>query len=127
MAPGETLSLYFVGPEPGKRRAVDERPLLAPTTGDPTTRGELWVFDVARGGEDVRASEVSLTFAGVGRVPDDVALRLVDRTLDRVIDLRHESAYRYVMGARGYDARAADARFALVRDRKSTRLNSSHT
>ena len=114
MAPGETLSLYFVGPEPGKRRAVDERPLLAPTTGDPTTRGELWVFDVARGGEDVRASEVSLTFAGVGRVPDDVALRLVDRTLDRVIDLRHESAYRYVMGARGYDARAADARFALV-------------
>ncbi|HEY6194729.1 MAG TPA: FG-GAP-like repeat-containing protein [Candidatus Eisenbacteria bacterium] len=114
MAPGEGISLYFLGSEPGLRRAVDLRSPFPAATNDGAAGGKHWAFDVARSTTHLEPAEASLAFTGLEGVPADIELRLVDRMLDRVVDLRRENTYRYVTGTRGYVTSEAEARFALI-------------
>ncbi len=112
MAPGDALSLYFVGSEPGTRRSYDVRPTLS-GEGDPASQGWSWAFDLIRSAGEVQPAEASLSFVGLEHVPTSVELRLLDRTLGRTIDVRREGTYRYVASAQGYVTCEEDARFEL--------------
>ena len=116
-APGTAMSLYFLGDgdggSAGVRRTTDIRPLIA-TGGEVATQGHRWVFDVSRIGEGVQAAEARLDFIGLDRVPHDLEVRLIDRTLERTIDLRTQPAYTYVASRREFVTRDGDARFELL-------------
>jgi hypothetical protein len=112
-APGPGSSVYLAGSRPYDRLAAD---LRSPITnqGESDTRGQHWSFDVARTAADAKPSEVTLAISGLGQVPEGIELRLVDRVLDRVVDLRQESTYRCAIGGRQFVTSEAEARFALI-------------
>ncbi|HEY6194725.1 MAG TPA: FG-GAP-like repeat-containing protein [Candidatus Eisenbacteria bacterium] len=114
MPPGRALSLYFLdGDRPGHRRAVDiRRPLTI--AGGNADRGHEWAFDVARGGDGVEPLEARLAFSGLEAVPPALRIELVDRVLERSVDLRTRAEYRYVAGRRGLVSGISDARFRLL-------------
>jgi len=114
IVPGEALTLYFLTEnEPGNYRTVDLRPPIA-ESGDPVTRGHRWVFDVARGGNSLSAAEAHLTFVGIESAPAELQLRLVDRALRRVVDLRAETELGFVSTVQQPVVRAEQARFELL-------------
>jgi hypothetical protein len=53
-------------------------------------------------------------FADLDGVPREVELRLVDHVLDRTIDLRRDTTYRFVSPRSARVARASEARFELL-------------
>jgi hypothetical protein len=112
LAPGAALSLYFLAAD-ASRRTIDLRPPF-PDTGDPAARGQRWAFDLVRTGEEALPPEVRLAFTGREAVPADVELRLIDRTLERMVDLRQQADYTFVAARREFVARAAEARFELI-------------
>jgi hypothetical protein len=109
--------LYFIATDGARgltlRRTIDVRPPI-PVGGDPVTRGLRWAFDVTRVGEDNRSPEMVLQFAGMDRIPTGIELRLLDRVLERVIDLRHQGEYRYAGVRVDFVAQDSSARFELL-------------
>jgi hypothetical protein len=57
---------------------------------------------------------VSVFVSGVEELPDNRRAVLIDRSLDRVMDLRERNEYRFFSGVRAPVGRADDTRFALV-------------
>jgi hypothetical protein len=124
--PGRSLSLYFPH-ESWQRRpgsyTVDIRSASAPLrsvlpefarTGEEVW-GHLWWFDVSKSFSDEGAGdEVALTFSGIDGVPAETELYLIDRHLEKFIDLRAETEYRFYLGARHEEAAEASARFILL-------------
>jgi hypothetical protein len=125
MGPGKSVSLYFPHPawekHPGnytvdirgefQKLDVDASPFSLP----PDLQGQMWPFDVAKNFSAGSAGdEVVLTFAGVEQVPDECMIILVDRTLERRIDLREQDQYVFFHGVRNILSKAEDARFVLM-------------
>ena len=113
LAPGPAVSLYFLPDAPGAgpagmRRSADVRPALAPDG----VRGHAWRFDVARGDDEIAGMRIDL--AGIDGVPEDLEIRLVDRVLNRTLDVRREPGYAFAMGRRDFVASPASARFELL-------------
>jgi ELWxxDGT repeat protein len=77
--------------------------------------GHAWRFDVAKSFSDETAGDdVVLEILGIDDLPDDARVSLVDRHLERLIDLRAESRYTFYQGERKFVARDEDARFVLL-------------
>jgi hypothetical protein len=117
VVPGAALSLYFIaddaaGGAASARRTADIRSLI-PSGGEPATRGHRWVFDVVRSGSDELPPEVSLAFRGLDRVPSDLGVRLVDRLLERTVDLRQAPEYTLAGARTSVVTRSSEARFEL--------------
>ena len=125
MCPGRSVSLYF------PHEAWDYRPgcytsdirgtyepldmeRLGVRLGEDAGWGHVWLFDVAKTYSDAGvADDVRLEFSGVESVPDGAAVLLVDRRLERVIDLRAATGYSYRLGTRGVVSEE-EARFMLI-------------
>jgi hypothetical protein len=111
-APGGSLSLYFVTDGAGATRySVDVRPPFADSPG----WGQVWFFDVAKtftretGGDEVRiAFDVSGSLPAAGRMV------LVDRALDRRVDLNDGAEYSFYLGTRGSVNIPDQTRFRLL-------------
>jgi hypothetical protein len=112
VAPGPALSLYFLAAD-GVRRTGDFRPSIVDAS-DPATRGHRWSFDVAWSGADGPAPEVRLEVVGLDQVPPQLEVWLIDRTLERMIDVRQQGQYTFVDARQGFVSRPADARFELL-------------
>ena len=116
MSPGEGISLYFTHGEWDTQRdryAVDLRADGAGGVGG--ARGHSWSFDVAKNfSRDAAGDEVIMRFSGTENVPADARILLVDRTLNRFVDLREEARYTYFQGRRAFVASEKAARFVLL-------------
>ena len=111
LAPEPALSLYFPDEDTGgDRLTTDIRPPIA-DQGDPVTRGHAWAFDVVRSGS-AEPCEARIELTGLDRVPAGLEVRLIDRVLERAVDLRLHSAYTCVLGRRDF-VDASRARFEL--------------
>ena len=117
MAPGSGLSLYFLNAEErsGSAARLSEDIRMVPLDSEePASRGERWVFDVVRSGGDEQPAELRLDFEELGERSPGIELRLIDRDLDREVDVPGTGSYTFVASRRDYVARAADARFELI-------------
>ena len=117
-SPGSSVSLYFVEDQPGSpltcaMRRVDIRPLIGPDA-EPALRGHRWSFDVLRAGPDPLTPETTLEFRGLDQLPSALGAWLVDRTLQKIHDLRRSPAYRFLGARAGHVSRAKDARFEFI-------------
>jgi len=114
-SPGGGVSVYFLDParDDATPRTVDLRPPIM-RDGDPAAQGRRWVFDVVRSGDAMASRDARLSFAGLDLVPAEIELRLVDRALERVIDLRGASDYPFVATRRERVPHAGEARFELL-------------
>ncbi|MBI4720014.1 MAG: T9SS type A sorting domain-containing protein [Chitinivibrionia bacterium] len=75
----------------------------------------MWLFDVAKNfSGETAGDEIVLEFSDVDAIPEGLAILLVDRTLERAMDVRKEIRCLFYQGTRGYVARDDDARFALL-------------
>jgi hypothetical protein len=82
---------------------------------EPDLWGHVWTFDVAKSFSDAAAGdEVVLEFTGIEDLPSSARALLVDHELKRVIDLRQDGRYAFFQAERGFVAREAQARFALL-------------
>ena len=92
MSPGSSLSLYVV--RGGERLARDIRKLTA-------TDGEVWYIDIAKTFSTSPAGDlVRIEVEGLGQIPEDAKVYLVDRTLDQMTDLRVSPVYECFVGVR---------------------------
>jgi hypothetical protein len=126
MGPGKSMSLYFPHLDwdrhPG-RFAVDvrgtsgERGVTASIESSVVSEGSwghAWRFDVARNfSEGAAGDEIELVFSGIESLGEDLEIVLVDRMLERVVDLRKECRYCFFQGKRAYVSQE-DARFELL-------------
>jgi hypothetical protein len=110
MSPGKSMSLYF--PHIGWERY----PGFYTTDFDAdNTDGHLWRFDVAKDfSEETAGDEVVVEITGIDDVPEEMQIYLIDRTLDRLVDLREEARYRFFEGLRAFVKRDDGARFVLL-------------
>jgi hypothetical protein len=125
MCPGRAVSLYFPHQtweyRPGRytsdiRGAYGALDLgrLGVRLGEDVGWGHMWLLDVAKTYSDAGvADDVRLEFRGVEGVPDEAVVLLIDRQLERVIDLRASSGYSYHLGTKGVVSES-DARFMLI-------------
>jgi hypothetical protein len=126
LSPGRSVSLYFPHPtweqHPGSYtvdmrgvQATATETLASPLSPDGDFDGQVWRFDVAKTFFDETAGdEVVLEFSGVMDLPSEAEILLVDRHLERVIDLRETDRYAFFQGERSVVAREEDARFVLM-------------
>jgi len=124
--PGRGMSLYFPHTEWERhagRYAVDIRgsagdrgvSASASTPGSAEgVWGHAWRFDVAKNFSDGAAGdEIVLEFSGIESLPEDLEIVLVDRKLERVVELREERTYSFFQGQRAYVSQE-EARFELL-------------
>ncbi|HUV37937.1 MAG TPA: FG-GAP-like repeat-containing protein, partial [Patescibacteria group bacterium] len=126
MAPGRAVSLYFVlrdGGGAAGRYSIDMRGECTgrridrtdSQTSEHEPNGYLWTFDVAKSfAAEAAGDETVLIFEGMETVPDEFSIYLVDRVLDRMIDLRAETEYRFILGTNSHPSSEEDARFVLL-------------
>jgi hypothetical protein len=125
MCPGRSISLYFPHQSwwdhPGRYttdirggyQALDTGQLEV-SASDEDLWGHMWFFDVAKTFSDAGVGDdVLLGFDGLERLPDEASVYLVDRKLERVMDLRDEAGYSFHSGVRRC-VPEEDARFMLL-------------
>jgi hypothetical protein len=126
MSPGDAMSLYFPHTAwethpgsyafdiRGEYEVLDEGTL--PTArADGELWGHVWCFDLAKNfSDDTAGDEVSLEFSGIGSVPAEAEIILVDRNLERTADLREADGYAFFQGERDIVTREEDTRFVLI-------------
>jgi hypothetical protein len=125
LAPGEAISLYFPHKswqKHGDNYAVDVRGAyeslpaselkLVQAAGD--LWGHIWRFDVAKSfsAEGV-GDDVTLEFGGLESAPAEASIYLIDRDLDRLVDVRKENSYSFHSGERAAVSEA-ETRFVLI-------------
>ena len=113
-APGQGISLYFVAQGEGERYhrlSADMRP--EPTgSGD---WGEVWACDIEKSFSlEAAGDAVTISVDSVIGVPAGVKVALVDRTLDREIDLAEHKEYTFYLGTRSPVATEQETRFRLI-------------
>jgi hypothetical protein len=105
-SPGESVSLYFPHSDwqehPGRystdMRGTKDNP-VGDDAGDPSV--QRWRFEVAKNFSiEAGGDLVELTFLQTDQLPDDAEAYLIDRQLERTIDIRDEGAYSFYMGER---------------------------
>jgi len=111
VAPGPAISLHFLANDGAPARGIDIRAVL-PASGDASARGQRWPFDVSGEAPEGATRELALAFSGLDRVPSELGIRLIDRRLDRAIDLRAQPHYACAFES-GAGGDAAHARFEL--------------
>jgi hypothetical protein len=125
MAPARSLSLHFPHQTWEKHKdsyAVDIRGAyealhaaeLKLVSSSEDLWGHIWRFDVAKNftAEGV-GDEVTLELAGIERVPAEASIYLIDRELERLVDVRREGSYTFHLGERE-PVSEAEARFLLI-------------
>jgi ELWxxDGT repeat protein len=111
LSPARSISLYFVGSS-ASRYSYDVRPSTESYESD---WGHVWHFDVAKNyAETSSGDEVTLTFGEMPRHNEQIWIHLIDKTMDRVIDVTSSHAYSYYVGEREFVRNEDMARFALV-------------
>ncbi len=126
MSPGHSISLYFPhnswDRHPGNYTS-DIRGEYEPLQTKQITTllsneeiwGHLWHFDVAKNFSDESAGdEVILEFINLGNIPSESAVYLVDRHLQKLVDLRAKDSYRFYLGQSEFVPNEEDARFVLL-------------
>jgi hypothetical protein len=125
MSPGPSISIYFPHVNWEKHSSnysVDIRgdyqdlrlSRLPLSQSDNDLWGHLWRFDVAKNFSNGTAGdEVVIECDGIEGVPAGAAVYLIDRELERMVDLRDERRYSFFMGEKGY-VTEEEARFALI-------------
>jgi hypothetical protein len=126
MSPGKSISLYFPHPawkEHAGNYAIDVRAncgassgeIVPSGTSDENLAGHVWCFDVAKNfSDDTAGDEVTLKFSGIEDVPAEAEIILVDRELDRQIDLGETNHYTFFERVREVVSQEEDARFVLL-------------
>ena len=76
--------------------------------------GHVWPFDLAKAAARDGMNEMTITLDGIGDLPADAVVYLVDMHLGRIIDPRTEAPYTFILGARDFVRSDEDARFAIV-------------
>lgn len=126
LSPGQAISLYFPHATWQRRSGIyssdmrdEHEDLKAGSAGLLLSEGEcsghMWRFDVAKNYSDEAAGdEVTIAFRGLENVPADAFAYLIDLHLQRLIDVRTESPYRFFLCRRGFVSNEEDARFALL-------------
>jgi hypothetical protein len=77
--------------------------------------GHLWCFDVAKSfSVGAGGDEVTLSFEGAESLPAEAVVYLIDRHLQKLIDLQTETGYRFYLGERGFVSNEENARFVLL-------------
>ncbi|MFH1311846.1 MAG: FG-GAP-like repeat-containing protein [Candidatus Eisenbacteria bacterium] len=125
MCPGRSMSLYFPHQSwmdhPG-RYTTDIRGVYeALGTGQLEVQlseedlwGHAWIFDVAKTFSDAGvADNVLLGFDGLETLPEEARVYLIDRKLERIVDLRNEAGYSFHSGER-LIVPEEEARFMLL-------------
>jgi hypothetical protein len=126
--PGRSISLYFPHSSwpinPGNytadmRGTYEEMSVGALSSAlyvNESMWGHIWQFDVAKNfSEQAGGDDVSLEFIGVDNVPDDATVYLIDKDLDRLIDLKKESQrYTFFQGKKPPVEKEKDARFIFL-------------
>jgi len=108
MSPGEGMSLYAYSDVP---RSQDYRSSAALRTDG----GITWPLDVAKNFVRDRAGDsVTLSFTLAASMPAEERAILIDRRLDRVVNLQEEPEYRFILGERAALFANDDARFVVV-------------
>ena len=117
LAPGPAVSLYFpIAAEESSPifLTADMRSPLPALTASGEAAVYEWNFDLTtRVPDHLAPAEVSLEFLGLESLPPGVEIVLVDRTLQREIDLRTTATYTIVLGSHERVAESA-ARFRLL-------------
>ena len=125
MNPGKALSLYFPHAtwekNPGSY-AVDIRgaygkidAAVLPSSFDGDLCGHLWRFDVAKNFSDGTAGdELVLDVSDVESIPAAAEILLVDRDLQREIDLRKTDRYTFFLGRKTVVTHEEACRFVLL-------------
>lgn len=123
-APGRALSLYFPRAGWGTRAdrfSADVRneatslPRRFTSRAPDAETGYVWPFDVCKNFADQSAGDpIILDFAGTDAIPTDWVVLLVDHELGRVVDLRREDHYQWVLGRRPPVRSEDDARFSVL-------------
>jgi hypothetical protein len=133
MAPERSISLYFPHKNWESHKddyAVDVRgayealvaaelELMRSSEGLGVQAGEdiwvhIWRFDMAKNFMAVGVGdEVTLELAGIENVPAEASAYLIDRDLEKLVDIRTESSYSFHLGERE-PVSEAEARFVLI-------------
>jgi hypothetical protein len=81
---------------------------------DGAVSGHAWRFDVAKNfSNETAGDEMSLEFAGVEGIPDGAEAHLIDRRLQRLVDIKKEIQYSFYLGERPVVSED-DCRFTLL-------------
>ena len=124
--PGQSISLYFPHtswePYPGLYSADIRGEHETREVGKPGFTefkgmlwGNMWLFDIHKNfSQDTAGDEVLFEFEGLANVHCEAVVYLVDRHLEKLIDIREESIYSFYLGKRGYVSAEEDARFMLL-------------
>jgi hypothetical protein len=125
MAPGHSISLYFPHDDWGNRSGnystdiresfrVGEPDRSSSEQSGAVRWGYRWCFDVAKSYSVGSAGdEVLLSFDGLEGVPATAQVLLIDREIDRSIDIRKANSYRCFIGKRGF-VTEDEGRFVLL-------------
>jgi hypothetical protein len=134
MAPGQAISLYFPhsswSKHPGdyssdirgtyEALGIEKIAMLGQEMEyEVLTNGELWghvwCFDVAKSYTKATAGdEVVIEFDGVESVPSEAGVYLIDKRLNRMIDVRKEGRFGFYLGERKSVGSEDEARFVLL-------------
>jgi hypothetical protein len=126
MCPGDAVCIHFPHGEWERRPgsySVDFRAekttldasLLATEAPDEVLEGYIWFFDVAKTFSNIRAGDpAEIGFSKPDRVPAEFAIYLIDRSLDKLINVRDTETYRFYLGERPVVRFKKDARFILL-------------
>jgi hypothetical protein len=112
MSPGSAISLYSM--RGAEYLARDIRCVTAQPE-DESSDGEIWFLDIAKSFSTSAAGDVvRIEVEGLGQIPEDAKVYLVDRVLDHMSDLRVDAVYECVVGVREAISDEEEARFALL-------------
>jgi ELWxxDGT repeat protein len=126
MSPGRSLSLYFPHVAWERQAGYYSADMRGPyemlsSEGlslagiEENIWGHIWHFDVAKNfSEETAGDEVVLEFSGLESVPTGAKILLVDRKLERLIDLAKVDRYTFFQGVREIVVKEEDARFVLL-------------
>jgi hypothetical protein len=125
ISPGNALSLYFSHDDwegrpgyysvdiRGRDESLKGNPVLD-LVAEPDAWGQVWYFDVAKNfSHEPAGDKITLEFSGIEGPPREAKLYLIDRHLDRLIDLRQQTIYSFFLAKRDV-VPEDDARFAVL-------------
>lgn len=113
-APEQGISLYLVRQAAEKRCYRMSADIRANPAGG-SEWGEVWAFDVMKSVSDETAGDaVTITASSIMNLQAEAGIVLVDRSLDRQIDLDEDVEYTFYLGTRDYVATEEEARFRII-------------
>jgi hypothetical protein len=111
-SPGRSLGLYFPRDKWGRLNgpySADYRPGIG------SSGGHIWRFDITKNYVDERpGDEVTISVHGVESVPRGLEVVLVDRELDRTVDMRAHASHLFFLRERAYSRDRDKTRFVLL-------------